>query len=295
MNMLICSDGTPASDNAIHVGSLLASARHARTTLLGIAEESVDEEPLRQALQKQATALLDVGVDPRIVIGSGEPILQILSETSANKYDLVVIGARHKESSGLFWRSQRTYELIKAIEPPVMVAIGRRERLARFLVCTGGKHYIDEAVKLTGNLAAALDAEVTLLHVMPEPPAIFANLTRMENDVDALLASGSDLGRSLSAQREVLQKLRVPVRIHLRHGLVVDEVFNEVDEGDYDVVVSGSSRSRGPLRHYIMGDLTRSILNRSQCPVLVARSAGVKSGAGFLLGLWRWIFNRARP
>jgi len=293
MTILICSDGTPPSDSAIHIGGLLANATHARTTLLGIAEQSVNEEALRQALEKQATALLNVSVDPRIVLASGEPTLQILSETSANKYDLVVIGARHKESRGLFWRSQRTYELIKAIEPPVMVAIRKCERLARFLVCTGGKHYIDEAVKLTANLAAALDAEVTLLHVMPEPPAIFANLTRMENDVDALLASGSDLGRSLSAQRGAFQKLGVTVHIHLRHGLVADKVFKEVDEGDYDVIVSGSSRARGPLRHYIMGDLTRTILNRSQCPVLVVRSAGVKSGAGFLLRLWRRILNPA--
>jgi nucleotide-binding universal stress UspA family protein len=295
MIILICSDGTPASEHAIHIGGLLAKATHARTTLLGIAEQSVDEAALRQALDKQATALLNAGIDPRIVVGSGEPIRQILSETSANKYDLVVIGARHKESSGLFWRSQRTYELIKTIESPVMVAIGKRERLARFLVCTGGKYYIDEAVKLTANFAAALNAEATLLHVMPEPPAIFASLARMESDVDAVLASGSDLGRSLSAQRGAFQKLGVTVHIHLRHGFVVDEVFKEVNDGDYDVIVSGSSRARGPLRHYIMGDLTRSILNRSQCPVLVARSAGVKSGAGFLARLWRRISNRAGP
>jgi len=295
MTILICSDGTPPSDNATHIGGLLANATHARTTLLGIAEQSVDEGALRQALEKQATALLNVSVDPRIVLASGEPTLQILSETSANKYDLVVIGARHKESRGLFWRSQRTYELIKAVEPPIMVAIGKCERLARFLVCTGGKYYIDEAVKLTANLAAALHAEVTLLHVLPEPPAIFANLAQMESDVDALLASGSDLGQSLFAQREAFQKLGVTVHIRVRHGLVVDEVFKEVDEGDYDMIVAGTSLARGPLRHYIMGDLTRSILNRSQCPVLVARSAGVKSGAGFLRRLCRRIFNRAGP
>jgi nucleotide-binding universal stress UspA family protein len=130
---------------------------------------------------------------------------------------------------------------------------------------------------------------------MPEPPAIFPNLAQMESDVDALLASGSDLGRSLSAQREAFQKLGVTVHIRVRHGLVVDEVFKEVDEGDYDVIVAGTSRARGPLRHYIMGDLTRRILNRSQCPVLVARSAGVKSGGGFLGRLWRRIFNWAGP
>ncbi len=37
------------------------------------------------------------------------------------------------------------------------------------------------------------------------------------------------------------------------------------------MIVTGSSQARGPFRHYIMGDLTRSILNRADCPVLVAR------------------------
>ena len=290
MIILICSDGTPPSNNAIHIGGLLAKATHARTTLLGIVEQSPDEAALRQALENQAAALVNAGLDPRIVVRSGEPILEILSETSASNYDLVVIGARPKESTGLFWRSQRTYELVKAIEPPVIVAIGKCERLARFLVCTGGKHYLDAGIKLTANLAAALNAEVTLLHVMAAPPAIFADLARMESDADALLASGSDLGQSLSAQRDIFRKLGVTVCVRVRHGLVTDEVFKEVDKGDYDVIVSGSSRARGPLRHYIMGDLTRSILNRSQCPVLVARGAN-GTGAGFLLRLWRRILG----
>jgi nucleotide-binding universal stress UspA family protein len=291
MNMLICSDGTPPSDNAIHLGALLASATNAQTTLLGIAEQSIDEEPLRQALEKQAAVLRNFGVNLRVVTGAGEPISQILSETTASSYDLVVIGARHKESSGLFWRSERTYELVRAIAPPVMVALGKCVWLRRFLVCTGGKHYIDAAIKLTANLAAALNAEVTLLHVMPEPPAIFANLARLENDVDALLASHSDLGRSLSAQRAVFQKMGVTVQVRIRHGFVVDEVFEELDKGDYDAIVTGSSRAPGPLRHYIMGDLTRSILNRAECPVLVARSSDPKSGLEFIARLSRRIFN----
>ena len=293
MNILICSDGTPPSNNAVHVGALLAKATTAQTTLLGIAEQSLDEEPLRQALEKQATALGNLGVNPRIVIGAGEPISQILSETAANRYDLVVIGARHKESSGLFWRSERTYELVNAIVPPVIVALGKCQRLARFLVCTGGKHYIQEAIELTANLAAALKAEVTLLHVMPEPPALFANLARSEDDSEALLASSSDLGRSLSVQKQSLRKLGVPVHIRVRHGFVADEIFKEAGEGEYDVIVSGSSFAGGPLRHYIMGDVTRSILNRAECPVLVVRGASIDSTDGIFARLTRKIFKRS--
>src|SRR5213083_3441541 len=77
------------------------------------------------------------------------------------------------------------------LHPPVLVAIGECKRLKRFLVCTGGKEFIEEAVQLTGELADALGASVTLLHVMAEPPAIYADLVQMEEDVDRLLESKS--------------------------------------------------------------------------------------------------------
>jgi len=273
MKILICSDGTAASDNAIRMGRLLGPATRVPPTLLGIAESSADEQPLREALDKQVAVLRDASASPRLIVRSGEPITQILAETSANKYDLVIIGARRKQTDGYFWQSQRTYEIIKSIEPSVLVALGNCTRLSRFLVCTGGKRYIDDAVRLTGTLAAAVGAQVTLLHVMAEPPAIYADLVEMEEDVDALLASGSELGRNLQAQKQALQKLSVTAGIRVRHGIVTDEIFDEVTSGQYDLIVSGSSRARGPLRHYIMGDITRSIVNRAECSVLVARSS----------------------
>ena len=65
--------------------------------------------------------------------------------------------------------------------------------------------------------------------------------------------------------------------MRLRHGIVVDQVFEEAREGNYDLIVTGTSRARGLLRHYIMGDLTRSILNHANCPVLVARAGKPKA------------------
>ena len=265
MNILICSDGTSASDDAARLGGILAHAAKAQVTLLGIAENPGDEQPLRQALDKQTDILRQAGVALQTVVRTGEPIRQILAETSAKKYDLIVIGSRRRNASG------RTYEIIKAIEPPVLVAIGACERLSRILLCSGGKHFIDDAVRLTGTLTAALHAEVTLFHVVAEPPAIYAHLVRLEENVDALLASGSELGRNLLAEKKALEKLGVVVHVHVRHGFVVDQLLDEMREGNYDLIVTGSSRARGPLRHYIMGDVTRHILDSAECSVLVAR------------------------
>jgi len=283
MNILICSDGTPASENAARLGGLLARATQSQVTLLGIAENPSDEQPLRQAIEQETDILRRTGVALQTAIQTGEPTAQILVETSAKKYHLIVIGSRRSMASGRSWQSHRTYEIIKAIEPPVLVAMGTCERLSRILLCSGGKHFINDAVRLTATFAAALHAEVTLFHVMPEPPAIYAHLTQLEEDVNALLASGSELGRNLVAEKRVLEKLGVIVKVRVRHGFVVDQLLDEMRDGNYDLIVSGSSRARGPLQHYIMGDVTERILEAAECSVLVARSRR----PGPARGLWQ--------
>ena len=277
MKILICSDGTRAAESAIELGGLFAGPLKAETTLFGIAEKSQDKGPLREALEKQAQPIRSRNVALDIMVHAGEPIREILGRTSKTSYDLVVIGARWTGATGHYWRSEKTYEVIKAIQPPVLVAIGECKHLKRFLVCTGGKEFIEPAIQFTGRLAAAVDASVTLLHVMAEPPAIYADLVRLEEDVDQLLGSKSELGTNLRRQKGELERLGVSAEVRLRHGIVVDQVFEEAREGNYDLIVTGTSRARGLLRHYIMGDLTRSILNHANCPVLVARAGKPKA------------------
>jgi len=281
MKILICSDGMPAAERAVELGGLLAGWLKAETTLLGIAEKSRDERAIRETLEKQAQSLRAREVALEIIVRAGEPIRQILDQTSKTNYDLVVIGARRTRAAGRYWRSEKTYEVIKTIQPPVLVAIGECKQLKRFLVCTGGKELIEQAVQLTGKLAAAVGASVTLLHVMAEPPAVYADLVSLEEDVDRLLESRSELGRNLLEQKKELERLGVSAKVRVRHGIVIDQVFEEVREGDYDLIVTGTSQARGLLRHYIMGDLTRSILNRTNSPVLVARAEPAPAGRGF--------------
>jgi nucleotide-binding universal stress UspA family protein len=278
MKILICSDGTSPAETAIQLGGSLAEPLKAQITLLGIAETSGDEQPLREALQKQVESLHGRGLSPDIIVQSGEPVRQILDQTSKRKYDLVVIGARWIGAVGNYWRSKTTYEVIKSIQPPVLVAIGESKQLKRFLVCTGGKEFIEQAVQFTGRLAAAVRASVTLLHVMAEPPAMYADLVRLEEDVGQLLESKSELGTNLRRQKRELERLGVSADVRLRHGIVIEQVFAEVNEGHYDLIGTGTSQARGLLRHYIMGDLTRSILNRANVPVLVARAGPPKPG-----------------
>lgn len=285
MKILICSDGMPAAENAMRLGGAFAAPLAADVVVLGVAEKPEDESALQQALEKQANSLRGGNVSPKIEMCTGDPVRRIADETAKATYGLVIVGARKTGSAGLHWRSEKMYELIKSISPPVLVAMGEWAQLKRFLVCSGGKEFIGEAVQLTARLAKAVGASVTLLHVMAEPPAMYADLVRLEEDVDRLLGSKSELGVNLSEQKGDLEKLGVPAEVRIRHGIVVDQVFAEARERSYDLIVTGSSRARGMLRHYIMGDLTRSILNHANCPVLVARAGAVAGPRG----LWRSI------
>jgi nucleotide-binding universal stress UspA family protein len=283
MRILICSDGMDPADKPVLLAGLVAAPTKAEATLLGISETPADEQPLRNALDSEADKLRRFGVSPDIVTRAGEPIREILEQTKSQRYDMTIIGARRKTSSGPYWRSGKTYEVIKAIPTPVLLATGVCETLKSFIVCTGGKKYIDAAVELTGKLAAAVGASVTLLHVMAEPPAIYADLMRLEEDVERLLQSGSELGRNLLAQKQSLEKLGILVEVRVRHGFVLDQIFADVSERGHDLIVTGSSPTRGPLGHYIMGDVTREIVNRANVPVLVARSAKNGGAPG---GIW---------
>jgi nucleotide-binding universal stress UspA family protein len=281
MRILICSDGTDPADKPTKLGGLIAGPCKAATTLLGIAEKPEHKEALGAALENEAQLLRNLGLAPEVVMREGDPIRQIFNQAAEGNYEIAVIGARRRWGSDLYFYSERTYEVIKSVPAAVLIAIEDCSQMKRILVCTGGKHYIEDAVQLTGQIAKCVGASLTLLHVMAEPPAMYADLVRLEEDVERLLESESELGVNLRGQKKSLEKIEVPVEVRVRHGIATDQIFAEVEEGHHDMIVLGSPLARGPLRHYIMGDLMRSVLNRARCPVLVARAGKATLAPGF--------------
>lgn len=276
MKILICSDGSPQAETAIRLVTTLANPTAIEATVLGIIEDPSHENPLLDALQRGVQILRDHQINVELTIKSGHPIDEISKRTLEANYDIVVIGATRKGNSGPLSMSAKAYELIKLLRPPVLVVIGDRTALKKILICSGGKNYINNAVSLVGRLAAGTSTRVTLLHVMAEAPALYADLLERQEDVGQLLKSSSALGRNLRAEKTELEAVQIATEVRLRHGLVVHEVFREIEEGAYDLVVTGSSHATGAFQSYIMGDVTSEIVNRVDCPVLVARGQNMQ-------------------
>jgi len=270
MKLLICSDGSAQAERAIKLGAEIAVGCQAEVTLLGIVEGPGESKTILDALKRAQSALEDKKIHAELISKSGNAIEEIIKRTSETPYDLVVIGAVRKETHGAFWMSSKAYKIIKEIKPPVLLAVGKSTVIKRMLICSGGKRYIDSAVRLAGTVAKGVGAAVSILHVLPGPPALFAHLPKMEEDTGFLLKSDSELGINLRYAKEALHALGVEAEVKLRHGGVLEEIFRELAKGEYDLVVTGSALSRS-LRTYMLGDISREIVNRANCAVLVVR------------------------
>jgi nucleotide-binding universal stress UspA family protein len=271
MKILICSDGSTQAERAIRLGATIAAGCHAEATLLGIVESVGESAALLDSLKRGQALLADKKINAELITKSGDPIEEIIKRTNEASYDLVVIGAVRKGTRGPFWMSSKSYKIIKAIQPPVLSVAGEVTTIRRILICSGGKRYIDNAVRLAGEIAHSLGASVVLLHVMPEPPALYTHLPRIEDSPVRLMASSSELGINLRRAKETLESLGVPVEVRLPQAPVLEGILREIHEGGYDLVVTGSALTRS-LRTYVLGDISREIVNRTNCAVLVVRS-----------------------
>jgi nucleotide-binding universal stress UspA family protein len=290
MKILFCSDGSTQAENAVRFGALIAAACQAETSILGIVEKSGQEDAVLQALRRAQEILKEHHLNAELITKPGRPVPEIIKRTQETRYDLVVIGAARKGTRGPLWMSARAYKIIESVEPPVLVVIGERTALRRILLATGGTKQADAMVQFAGEIARRVNASVDLLHVLAEPPAVYANLVRSEEDASQVLLSDSKLGRNLRHQKELLENMGVPCEVRLQHGLVLDELLKELQRTEYDLVMSGSSPAQDRLRVYIMGNVTREIVNRAELPVLVVRS-GTKSDHG-LSGLINHLLHR---
>jgi len=272
MKILVCSDGSERSRRALASAAVIAAATKAETTILGITEIEQGEGGLLETLREQATAFQEKEPKLQIVTKSGDIVAEIIRETRESIYDLVVIGAERRGREEFFLPSTKAYSIAEAISPPVLVVPRSRPNLKRILICSGGGPYIDNAVRFTSKMAKDLSADVTLLNVIPEPPAMHATLFRRQDDVEALLNSDSALARNLRTEKGIVEQAGVSVIVRIRHGIVIDQILAELERIDYDLVVAGSWPVRDPWRNYIIGNVTRDIVNRTNRPVLVIRS-----------------------
>lgn len=272
MRILMCTDGSEFADEAIRFGSLIARATQAEVVVLGVLEKPIDAPRIQASLASAKQILAERGLAGTGKMRRGNPDEEILRETEENSYDLVVVGQYGRRGISRFWAGPVAERVVEHVRAPVLVVKGKRESISRLLICTGGTRFGDITVQRGIELARALDATVTILHVTSAVPLMYAGLEEMDETLPELLQTDTREARHLRHEKETLESLGVKGRLELRRGIVAEEILRAAREGDVDLIVLGSSLVRGDLSRYLIGDVTRQVVHRCKRPVLVVRS-----------------------
>jgi phosphoglycerate kinase len=148
-------------------------------------------------------------------------------------------------------------------------------RPRRILLPVDGSEHSLEAARELGRLIDAEDAEISLLHAQ-KPEAFAVGKAWIDPDTKHF----RDIRRRQEAERvfditnAALAQRRLTVRRQLTvEGDPADEILRLADEIGADLIVMGSHGRTGVLR-VLMGSVSRKVLDRAKCPVMIVRIPG---------------------
>lgn len=144
----------------------------------------------------------------------------------------------------------------------------------RILVATDDSRLSRKAVKSAIDLAAALEAELVIAHVVPRyPVAFFEGAVAMEAvDVSRIEKQWAEKGQSVvDAAARTARTAGVAARgVVVQSDRVADALLSAAKKHRCDLLVMASHGRRG-LQRVLLGSETQHVLTRGTLPVLVLR------------------------
>lgn len=274
MRVLMATGGSTHSEAALRFGALLSLRATAAPTVVTVIKKESDRGRAERILAKAKDLLSPEVEHVETRVRLGHPAEEIVREAEEGGYDLVVLG--EKQHHGLVTRFVLGSTALRVVEHapcPVVIAKGRIAPLRRILVCDSGAPGASLLDRFCDQLCTIVrpEDEVTVLHVMSQIGAgLGVESEPLVADAEDLIAQRSPEGLLLERDLGMLEQLDVRPKPLVRHGLVVDEILAEANEGDYDLVVIGAHIGSG-WRRILLDDIAHEIVVRSRRPVLVVR------------------------
>jgi nucleotide-binding universal stress UspA family protein len=275
VELLVATNGYLGTWPAIEYGAWLANSLQMKITLLGVTEKmsSVSMEanhPLENMLEKAVSLFKDKGVEYSLDVRSGEAE-HVIPEKANNGDYMVVVGPLGRSQLKRWLTGRSIRPLMEKIENPIVYVPQIRIPVKKILVSIGGLGYAESAENLAFQVAAACNAEVIILHVVPRAELNYPGTREVRDHLDDLVNTDTLPGRSLRKALEMGKELGLNAGVVTRVGNIVEQILEELKEGDYDIVCKGSTYSTDSLRKLYTPNVTAEIAEIVHLPVMTAR------------------------
>ena len=291
MSAVIGHDGSESGDDAATLGAQLALATRETATIVAVYPEEnpigvgrVDAEWLaymrghaEEAIERARAFLAERGVEAEFrVAGSSSAAHGLDDVAEADGASMIVVGSSPRGARRRISPGSTGERLLHGASCPVAVAPrGLRERPADVPIRRIGVAYVDspeagEALRVAADLAARTGASLTLYTVVAPRSEVVAPV--MGRDAErSFLASVREAARAATDQALASLPANVRAGEELLEGDVVDELAS-LDEREIDLLVCGS-RGYGPVRRVLLGGVSRRLIRRAACPLVMVPRA----------------------
>jgi nucleotide-binding universal stress UspA family protein len=146
--------------------------------------------------------------------------------------------------------------------------------VTKILVPTDGSEPSILAARYAAYLASKISAKVTLLHVV-EPGHLPYSIARLSDEMNRELETTiEESGKSiLRLTQKELVAAGVPVDMVMQKGRPGDVICSLVEEGNYDLIIIGST-GRGGVSRALLGSVSQEVARTASCPVLIIKEKG---------------------
>lgn len=271
MRILLCINGSEEAQIAARYGVKLAKILEAEVTILGVMERSDWVMRVDRAVEEVRSLLTEEGIPFQALTRRGRARAELARQTREQRYDLVVVGSLGRAWWTRLLRGRTWRRILRAAESSVLIIkVERPFSLERALVCSGGLSHADQVTRLGGKILHITGGSATLLHVVdPLTMEYLAHKKRIS--VEEFVQLDIPQAHHFLIEHEILREMGIEVEMKLRHGSATEEILQEIEEGDYDLVVMGSTQVARGLRRYFVGSITDKVVENTPCPVLVVR------------------------
>jgi nucleotide-binding universal stress UspA family protein len=274
MRMLLYGDGSAVGSLAFNLGKRIAAVMASTVDILAIARTAERKKVANAEIEAAAAELRAANVSVRIYQRPGSVTRELVERACAIDYHMVVIGSMGRRGIRRLVAGSRACSVLGDLATSVLVVKGReREVIDDILLCSAAGPASHQTVRFAARLARALGASVELLHVMSqvalEEKAAAADL---EAEAEALMESDAREGIHLEKMLAILRAEGVEAKPLVRHGLVVEEIVAEAQDGHFDMLVVGAHTIPG-IEGLLSSNLAKQIMLSANRPVLIVRQS----------------------
>jgi nucleotide-binding universal stress UspA family protein len=267
--LLVCTDSSPASKDAVVTALALAQTCRSQVYLLEILEYNLGytglaPEAVLQWEREVASDLAGIEAEAKdsgvmtesIVRRADAAYAAIVDEAQKLGTDLIIMGRHGKHRLGYLLMGSVTERVI-GLSPANVLVIPRESPLPweRVLIASDGSPYSEAAWDAALEMIRRLDARLIGVCAAREE----GELPEAEAIVQKMLMRANRQG--------------IPMEIHVSVGAPDDVIVQIAQDKQANLIVVGSHGRTG-LKRLLMGSTAARVIGSAPCPVLVVKRRG---------------------